>query len=87
MSSVPVIEQLRTRLQHALQPVELTIEDESAAHLGHAGAREGGHYAVRVVSDRFTGLAVLARHRLVYSAADDLLHNGIHALRIDARTP
>lgn len=83
----PIIEQLRERLALALQPQQLQIDDESAAHLGHAGAREGGHYAVRVVSARFAGLAPLARHRLVYSAAGDLLHNGIHALRIDARTP
>lgn len=83
----PVIEQLRERLTQALQPQQLHIEDESAAHLGHAGAREGGHYAVRVVSRHFAGLTALARHRLVYSAAGDLLHNGIHALRIDARTP
>lgn len=89
MSSLPtpIIEQLRERLTQALQPQQLHIEDESAAHLGHAGAREGGHYAVRVVSTHFAGLALLARHRLVYSAAGDLLHNGIHALRIDARTP
>lgn len=87
MSSPPVIEQLRSRLQAALQPVELTIEDESAAHLGHAGAREGGHYAVHIVSKEFAGLGLLARHRLVYSAAGDLLHNGIHALRIDALNP
>ena len=87
MNTSAVIDQLRDRLQQALQPVELTIDDESAAHVGHAGAREGGHYAVRVVSDHFAGLAPLARHRLVYSAAGDLLHNGIHALRIDALIP
>jgi len=87
MNTSAVIDQLRERLQQALQPVELTIDDESAAHVGHAGAREGGHYAVRVVSDHFAGLAPLARHRLVYSAAGDLLHNGIHALRIDALIP
>ena len=84
---IPVIEQLRERLTLALQPQHLHIDDESAAHLGHAGAREGGHYAVRVVSARFAGLAPLARHRLVYSAAGDLLHNGVHALRIDAQPP
>jgi BolA protein len=87
MNTSAVIDQLRDRLQQALQPVELTIDDESAAHVGHAGAREGGHYAVRVVSEHFAGLAPLARHRLVYSAAGDLLHNGIHALRIDALIP
>ncbi len=86
-TDTPVMQALRTCLQQALAPVELTIADESAAHAGHAGAASGGHYAVRIVSARFTGLAVLARHRLVYDAAATLLQTRIHALRIDARTP
>jgi BolA protein len=83
----PVMQALRDCLQQALAPVELAIADESAAHAGHAGAASGGHYAVRIVSARFAGLAALARHRLVYDAAATLLQTRIHALRIDARTP
>jgi BolA protein len=86
-AETPVIQALRACLQQALSPVELAIADESAAHAGHAGAASGGHYAVRIVSSQFTGLAVLARHRLVYEAAATLLQTRIHALRIDARTP
>jgi BolA protein len=86
-TETPVIHALRDCLQQALAPVELDIADESAAHAGHAGAASGGHYAVRIVSTRFAGLAALARHRLVYDAAATLLQTRIHALRIDARTP
>ena len=54
---------------------------------GHAGAREGGHFHVAVVSERFTGLQRVARHRLVYHLLSDLMQRGIHALAIDARAP
>ncbi len=80
------VEQLRARLA-ALDPLRLDIRDDSARHAGHAGAKEGGHYTVLIVSARFAGLGVMQRHRLVYDAAGDLRQNGIHALSITARTP
>ncbi|HTY92373.1 MAG TPA: BolA family protein [Steroidobacteraceae bacterium] len=70
-----------------LAPTELTIRDDSEAHAGHAGAREGGHFSVFVVSDRFAGRTRMQRHRLVYDAVSELLRTDIHALRIQARTP
>ena len=85
--SATVLEALRERLQTGLDPQELSIRDDSAAHAGHAGAADGGHYAVRIVSGRFAGRGLLERHRLVYTAVADLLRSGVHALSIDARTP
>ncbi len=79
--------EIDARLRAALTPTALVIRDDSAQHAGHAGAREGGHFHVAVVSDRFTGLQRLARHRLVYHALSDLMQRGIHALAIDARAP
>lgn len=79
--------QLRQALEAALAPTELVIRDDSAHHAGHAGAREGGHFFVRITSARFAGLTPLQRHRLVYEAAGPLLQHGIHALSIDARLP
>jgi BolA family transcriptional regulator, general stress-responsive regulator len=78
---------IEAKLQAALAPSSLQVRDDSALHAGHAGAREGGHYAVRITSARFAGLAPLARHRLVYHALGPLLPLGIHALAIDARAP
>lgn len=75
------------RLRHCLatlDPTELDLRDDSAQHAGHAGAREGGHFHVRIVSRKFAGLAPLARHRLVYAAVAELMGHDIHALSIDA---
>lgn len=82
------VAQIETRLRTALAPTSLEIIDESAQHAGHDGAKSGGgHYAVTIVSDRFAGQALLARHRLVYQALDELMRRDIHALRITALTP
>jgi BolA family transcriptional regulator, general stress-responsive regulator len=79
-----VIEQ---RLRAEFDPLELNVRDDSADHAGHAGAREGGHFHVTVISSRFTGLQRVARHRLVYHCLSDLMQRGIHALSLDTRTP
>jgi BolA protein len=79
--------EIERRLRAELSPSSLQIRDDSADHAGHAGAREGGHFHVAVVSERFTGLQRVARHRLVYHCLSDLMQRGIHALAIDARAP
>jgi BolA protein len=80
------IEEIKKRLG-VLDPLALEVEDESAKHAGHAGARSGGgHYRLTIVSDRFVGLGRLARHRLIYDAVGDLMRGAIHALPINALT-
>ncbi len=81
---VALIEQ---RLRAALEPERLAIMDDSAAHAGHAGAREGGHFTVQIVSAAFSGKTPIQRHRLVHAAVADLMHREIHALSIRAWTP
>ncbi|HWL61422.1 MAG TPA: BolA family protein [Steroidobacteraceae bacterium] len=78
---------LEAALRAALVPASLTVRDDSARHAGHAGASEGAHFAVRIVSSRFAGLRPLQRHRLVYDAAAPLMAGRIHALQISALTP
>ena len=78
---------IEAALHSALQPLELEVQDDSHLHAGHAGAREGGHYTVRILSHRFDGLPRVARHRLVYDALQGLIQSGIHALAIQARSP
>ena len=85
--STAVLEALRGSLLSAFEPQALEIRDDSAAHAGHAGARDGGHFSVRIVASRFAGRGLLERHRLVYTAVAGLMQNGVHALSIDARTP
>jgi BolA family transcriptional regulator, general stress-responsive regulator len=81
------IAQLRTAIERSLRPSSLEILDDSARHAGHAGARGGGHFRVRLVSDAFRGHSQLERHRLVYAAVAPLMQSAVHALNIVARTP
>jgi len=80
-------ERLHSALEAALHPQNLAVQDDSHLHAGHAGAREGRHFTVRITSSAFDGLSRVARHRLVYDAARPLIAEGIHALAIEARTP
>jgi BolA protein len=81
------IGRIRAALERELAPLQLDIQDDSAKHAGHAGAREGGHFRVRVVSEAFRGKTAIQRHRLVFAAVGPLMGRDIHALNIDARTP
>ena len=86
--SAPSLRDLMTEALIArLAPVELELVDDSAAHAGHAGARSGAHFNLRIVSARFAGLPRISRHRLVYDALRPWMAEGVHALAIDARTP
>jgi BolA protein len=85
--SEAVLVQLRTALERALTPSALEIVDDSARHAGHPGAREGGHFRVRLVAAAFRGRSQLERHRLVYAAVAPLMTHGVHALNIIALTP
>ena len=79
---------IRVALQKALQPLHLQIEDESAQHVGHAGAASGGgHFSLYIVAACFTEQPLVARHRMVYAAVRELLAKDIHALRIEAKSP
>jgi len=82
------IQRIETLLTEALAPASLHIDDESALHAGHAGARSGGgHYRVDIVSEAFTGKNTVTRHRLIYAALGDLIPGAIHALAIRASAP
>ena len=83
----PTVALIEQRLA-ALEPELIQIYDESAEHVGHAGAASGGgHYQLIVVSRRFEGQARVARHRLVYQALGDLMQRQVHALAITALIP
>lgn len=87
MPDPATIERMKQRLQ-ALDPLQLRIDDDSALHAGHEGAKSGGgHYRLRLVSPRFHGLTRVARHRLVYDALDSLMRREVHALTMTLLSP
>lgn len=82
------VQEIRVRIDSALAPESLEIVDESHLHAGHAGAREGGgHFALTVVADAFSGQSTMQRHRMIYAAVGDMMQREIHALSIKAYAP
>lgn len=82
------VRRLEAALRHGLDPVHLVIEDESARHVGHAGAADGGgHFRVLIVSAAFRGQTQLARQRAVYALLGDAMRTAIHALALRTLTP
>ena len=82
------VDMIRRLLAEHLAVETVEVEDDSARHAGHPGARGGGgHFNVLVVSPAFAGQSRLQRHRLVYDAMGDAMKTEIHALSIRALTP
>lgn len=84
-----VADRIRLKLDEAFAPTRLDVQDDSAKHKGHSGAREGGesHFSVHIVSRRFEGLTRVARQRLINAALAEELAGPVHALSIIAQTP
>ena len=84
-----VADTIREKLTEALAPDALVIEDESAKHKGHAGARPEGetHFRVRIVAAEFEGMGRVDRQRRVYAVLAEELKERVHALALTALTP
>src|SRR5437867_393253 len=79
---------IEATLRQALAPCHFEIEDESARHVGHAGAASGGgHFRVLIVSASFRGQSPVARHSSVYAALGAAMRTEIHALALQTLTP
>jgi BolA protein len=82
-------DRIRAALTEAFAPSLLEVEDESARHEGHAGARPEGetHYRVTIVADAFSGIGRVEAHRKVNAVLKPEFDAGLHALAISARGP
>ncbi len=80
-----ITEEMRSRLTAAFAPTRLEIADESEAHRGHSGYREGGesHFRILMRAPALAGMGRLARHRAVHAALGPDLVGRIHALVLD----
>ncbi|ENM5760632.1 BolA/IbaG family iron-sulfur metabolism protein [Vibrio mimicus] len=75
---------IEMKLRDELQPEFLKVINESDMHNVPRGSES--HFKVTIVSDRFDGLRLVARHRLVNQTLADELANHIHALAIHTYT-
>lgn len=71
-------EEIRNRIQSALPGSTVTVRDMTGT---------GDHYEVEVVSDAFSGVTPIQRHRMVYAPLNDVLGGELHALALKTRTP
>lgn len=86
---------IKEKLTKAFNPVHLEVIDESHKHSGHAGAakhaEEHGsgesHFHVVIVSDSFSEIGLLARHRAVMDVLSEEMNGKVHALSLDAKAP
>jgi len=89
---VTVADQIRQKLEAALQPARLIIHNDSHLHAGHlhpgAGPRgEETHFRLEIVSARFAGESRVARQRRVYAILAEELAGPVHALQLSLQTP
>jgi BolA protein len=81
-------EKIVRRMREDLGAVHVELIDESWRHAGHVGAVSGGgHFILFVVSEKFAGMNLLDRNRMVYGALQGEIGGEIHALSIKALTP
>ena len=83
-------EEIESAIIEAFPGAEISLVDNTAAHSGHAAqkAHGGGHFALKIVSDKFEGLNRVKRHQAVYAALEQHFSaNDIHALQIQALLP
>ena len=78
--------EIERALRDGLQPTQLEVLDESAAHAGHSGANAEGygtHFRIRIASPVFTGRSRVQQHRLVYDCLQHFIDQGLHAMAIE----
>ncbi len=88
MSHIPTAAAIETHLRDLLKPSFLEVEDQSAAHAGHAGANGlgyGTHFRVAIGSPELGQMSRVAAHRLVYDALSPFIEAGLHAVVIEIR--
>ena len=71
----------------SLNPIKIDIVDEGHLHVGHAGAKSGGHFKLYIVSNHFKGQSMIDRHKLIYKSLDNIMNTEVHALSIKAISP
>lgn len=90
----PAFTAIRRKLQDTFPDLtHLEIFNDSYKHAGHQPMesvdvnRTESHMRLEIVSDKFQGMTLPARHRYIYDLlADEMKHYRIHALQLTTRT-
>ena len=74
---------IQSKIETALQPSVLEVENESHMHSGPAAE---SHFRLVIVSEEFAGKNLLARHRSINKLLAEELSGGVHALAMHTFT-
>lgn len=80
-----VRDEILMKLETALQPLYLEVENESHGH--NVPPNSETHFKVVCASTAFEGLTRVKRHQSVYGLLSDQLDAGVHALALHLYTP
>lgn len=80
-----VLQEISKRLQK-LNPIHLTITDDSHKHANHPSSKDGGHFSILIVSNHFMQMNRIERQRQINHLLAGLFQQKIHALSIQAFT-
>ncbi len=81
---------IEEKLTEAFVPERLSVINESHLHAGHQPDITGTgetHMRVRIVSEKFSGMTRLARHRAIADLLKPELDAGLHALAVEPSAP
>jgi len=80
---------IEAKLKKAFSPLYLEVVDESHLHEGHDNHKPGEstHFSVKLISDVFSGMNRIDRHKQVYEALDKEIKDGVHALHLKLISP
>jgi len=77
--------QINDLVVNELAPVRLDVINESHQH--NVPPNSETHFKLVVVSEKFDGLSLIARHRTINKLLKAQLDNGVHALSMHTYTP
>ncbi len=76
---------LEEQLREGLEPVFLEVINESPRH--NVPSNSESHFRALIVSEKFTGLTLIERQRLVHNIIADQIRGSIHAFSQKTLTP
>ncbi len=82
---------IESKLSARFLPERMEVIDESHLHAGHQGGKIDGsgetHFRVRIVSQAFSSINRIGRHRAVNEALAEELAGTLHALAVEPSAP
>ena len=71
------IEQIKQRLEKIFLKDKIEVFDSQGT---------GDHFSIIVISDKFSGMTLVDRHKMIYSIFSDKIVTEIHAIQIQTYT-